>query len=264
MPYYTRTYNPQPTTRVASTVLKDEFQLLESALDAVEVDVGKGIRAPEATTALPNAASRANKVLSFDVSGNPAVPIAVADLAAAVTAASNAATSETNAAASATAADASADAAAISEANAAASAASIAGGPVASVNGMTGVVTGIATQTGAETLTNKTIAGAVFNDGYTEEVFAVTGTTPALSPTNGSIQTWTLSGASTPTYGTWAAGQSIVLMITAGANTITWPTTTWSKVGGGGAAPTLTSSGATCVILWKVGTTTYGALLGSV
>lgn len=115
-----------------------------------------------------------------------------------------------------------------------------------------------------KTLTAPTITGAVLNDGYTEEVFAVTGTTPALSPTNGSIQTWTLSGASTPTYGTWAAGQSIVLMITAGANSISWPSTTWSKVGGGGAAPTLTSSGATCVILWKVGTTTYGALLGSV
>ena len=112
--------------------------------------------------------------------------------------------------------------------------------------------------------TSGTASGLTLNDGYTEEVFAVTGTNPALSPANGSIQTWTLSGASTPTYGTWAAGQSILLMITAGANTITWPTTTWSKVGGGGAAPTLTSSGATCVILWKVGTTTYGALLGSV
>jgi hypothetical protein len=53
--------------------------------------------------------------------------------------------------ASAIAADASADAAA-------ASVASIAGGPVASVNGMTGVVTGIATQAGTETLTNKTLA----------------------------------------------------------------------------------------------------------
>lgn len=270
MPYYTRTYNPQPTTRVASTDLKNEFQAIDNALDNVETDVGKGIRAPEATTALPNAASRANKVLSFDGSGNPAVPIAVVDLANAVTAASNAATSETNAANSATAA--------------AASAASIAGGPVTSVNSLTGVVvlakgdiglgnvdnTSDATKNAATaTLTNKTltaptITGAVLNDGYTEEVYSVTGTTPALSPTNGSIQTWTLSANSTPTAGTWAAGQSIILMVTASSYTVTWPSVTWSKVGGGGAAPSLTSSGQTCVILWKVGSTLYGALLGSV
>ena len=48
---------------------------------------------------------------------------------------------------------------------------------------------------------------------YTETVFALTGTTPALSPDNGTIQTWTLSGASTPTAGTWAAGQSLTLMV---------------------------------------------------
>ena len=48
------------------------------------------------------------------------------------------------------------------------------------------------------------LSGVTLNDGYTEEVYAVSGTTPALSPTNGSIQTWTLSGNSTPTAGTWA------------------------------------------------------------
>ena len=118
--------------------------------------------------------------------------------------------------------------------------------------------------TKARDIADKNFAGASLTNGYTEAVYAVSGTTPALSPTNGSIQTWTLSGSSTPTYGTWAAGQSMILMVTAGANSITWPTTSWSKVGGGGAAPTLTSSGATCVILWKVGSTVYGALLGSV
>ena len=134
MAYYTRTYNPQPTTRVASTDLKNEFQAVENGLASAETADGKAIRAPEATTALPSAASRALKVLSFDGSGNPRTTIAETDLEAAVTAASNAALSEKAAAASAAAADASADAAA-------ASAASIAGGPVASVNGMTGVVT---------------------------------------------------------------------------------------------------------------------------
>lgn len=120
----------------------------------------------------------------------------------------------------------------------------------------------------AQTLTNKTltaptITGAVLNDGYTEEVFAVSGTTPALSPTNGSIQTWTLSGDSTPTAGTWATGQSITLMIDDGtARTITWTSlaVTWKT--DGGAAPTLNTTGITAIQLWKVGTTIYGARVG--
>jgi hypothetical protein len=124
------------------------------------------------------------------------------------------------------------------------------------------------TLTGTQTLTNKTltaptITGAVLNDGYTEEVFAVTGTTPALSPTNGSIQTWTLSGNSTPTAGTWAEGQSITLMVDDGtAYTITWTSlaVTWKT--DGGSAPTLNTTGLTAIALWKVGTTIYGARVG--
>ena len=112
------------------------------------------------------------------------------------------------------------------------------------------------------TLTNKTLVTPVLSDGYTEEVFTVTGTTPALSAANGSIQTWTLSGASTPTD-SLSSGQSIILGITAGANTVNWPSVTWSKVGGSGAAPTLTSSGVNWVILWKVSTTLRGAFLGT-
>lgn len=116
----------------------------------------------------------------------------------------------------------------------------------------------------AQTLTNKTANGLVLNDGYTEEVFAVTGTTPALSPTNGSIQTWTLTGNSTPTAGTWAAGQSITLMVDDGtAYTITWTSlaVTWKT--DSGLAPTLNTTGFTAIALWKVGTTIYGARVGN-
>lgn len=116
----------------------------------------------------------------------------------------------------------------------------------------------------AKTLTSPIITSAILNGGYTEAVFAVTSTTPALSPTNGSIQTWSLTANSTPTAGTWAAGQSMIIMITAGAFTVTWPSVVWSKVGGSGVAPGLTATGQTCVILWKVGSTIYGSLLGSV
>lgn len=87
----------------------------------------------------------------------------------------------------------------------------------------------------SQTLTNKTTSGLTLNDGYTEEVYAVSGTTPALSPTNGSIQTWTLSGSSTPTAGTWADGQSMTLMIDDGtAYTITWTSlaVTWKTDSG--------------------------------
>ena len=108
-----------------------------------------------------------------------------------------------------------------------------------------------------------TLSGPVINNGYTEEVFAVTGTTPALSPTNGSIQTWTLSGNSTPTAGTWADGQSLTLMVDDGtAYTITWTSlaVTWKT--DGGTAPTLNTTGYTVIQLWKVGSVIYGARVG--
>jgi hypothetical protein len=75
-----------------------------------------------------------------------------------------------------------------------------------------------------QTLINKTINSAVLNDGYTEEVFAITdGATVNLDPNNGSIQTWTLSANRTPGQANWAAGQSIVLVIDDDAGyTIDW------------------------------------------
>ena len=108
-----------------------------------------------------------------------------------------------------------------------------------------------------------TASGLTLNDGYTEEIFDVTGTTPALSPTNGSIQTWTLSGASTPTQGTWANGQSMTLLIDDGtANTIDWSSlgVVWKTNGGN--APTLLTTGLTVIQLWEVGDVIYGARVG--
>jgi len=145
--------------------------------------------------------------------------------------------------------------------------------PVA--NGGTGITsfgTGVATALGQNVTgsggivlaSGATVAGPTINDGYTEEVYAIpSSTTPALSPTNGSIQTWTLTGNSTPTAGTWAAGQSLTLMIDDGTNyTITWTSVgvTWKT--DGGSAPTLNTSGFTVIQLWKVGSTIYGARVG--
>jgi len=129
---------------------------------------------------------------------------------------------------------------------------------------------GEVTLAGVETLTNKTLtAPAITNPAITaptitgtviEDVFALTGTTPALEPANGSIQTWTLTAAATPTD-SLAAGEAITLMIDDGtAYTITWPTITW--INNAGSAPTLATTGYTVIALWKVSTTLYGALVG--
>jgi len=99
-----------------------------------------------------------------------------------------------------------------------------------------------------------------FGASIVEQVFALTGTDPALDPSNGTVQTHTLSGATTYTDAL-SDGEAITLMIDDGADaTVTWPTMTW--INNGGAAPTLATTGYTTVQLWKVGTALYGALVG--
>jgi len=119
--------------------------------------------------------------------------------------------------------------------------------------------------TETQTLTNKTLtAPAISNPTLTgsvvEDIFVLTGTTPALDPANGTIQTWTLTANSTPTD-SLVAGESILLMVDDGAaRTITWPSVTW--VNNGGVAPTLATTGFTVISLWKVSSVLYGALVG--
>lgn len=119
------------------------------------------------------------------------------------------------------------------------------------------------TATETKTLTNKTLEAVNLTKGYTESVFEVTGATPALSPANGSIQTWALTANEAPTIGAWDDGQSILLGVTAGSYTVTWPTVKWSKVGGSGTAPSLTATGINWVVLWKVGGSIFGSFLGT-
>ena len=105
-----------------------------------------------------------------------------------------------------------------------------------------------------------TMTGDIVVKGVTETNFALTGTTPAIDPTNGTIQTWTLAGASTPTFAAgWSANEGITLMIDDGsASAITWPTMQWS----GGAAPTLPTTGYAIVTIWKEGSVYYGVSAG--
>lgn len=165
-----------------------------------------------------------------------------------------------------------------------AGAAVVSAGPSVAVSSVTGLGSGVATflatpssanlaaavtgETGSGALvfgTAPTVSGPTINDGYTEEVYAIpSSTTPALSPANGSIQTWTLTGASTPTAGTWASGQSMTLMVDDGtAYTIDWSSVAVTWKTDSGVAPTLNTSGYTVIALWKVSSTIYGARVGN-
>ena len=128
---------------------------------------------------------------------------------------------------------------------------------------------GLASLTGTETLTNKTItAPAISNPVITgaidEEVYAWTSTSGAITtemdPANGTIQTLTLTGNITSLTDNFAEGEAITLIVGGTASTITFPTTTW--VNNGGSAPDLATTGQTVFAFWKVSTTLYGALVG--
>ena len=108
--------------------------------------------------------------------------------------------------------------------------------------------------------TTTTAGAATFGASIVEQVFALTGTAPSLDPSNGTVQTHTLSGATTYTDAL-SDGEAITLMIDDGAGqAVTWPTMTW--INNAGAAPDLATTGYTTVQLWKVGTGLYGALVG--
>lgn len=122
---------------------------------------------------------------------------------------------------------------------------------------ITGAVTRTHTQLNVPPLaeTNPVIIGSI-----TEDVYTLSGTTPALEPDNGTIQVWALTGASTPTDAI-AAGQSMTLLVDDGTGyTVTWPSVTWA----GGVAPTLPTSGYSVIVLFKVASTLYGVHVGDV
>ena len=110
--------------------------------------------------------------------------------------------------------------------------------------------------------TGGTLSGDLQVKGVRETVLAITGTTPDLDPTNGTIQTWTLSGNSTPTFASgWNDGESILIMVDDGTGSVisSFPTMKWS----GGSAPTLATTGYSVITIWKVGGVFYGISAGS-
>jgi hypothetical protein len=100
------------------------------------------------------------------------------------------------------------------------------------------------------------LTGVPVNEAQT--VYSLTGT--EIDPTNGGIQTKTLSGSTVFTE-SLSDGHSVILMLDGGvSNTVTWPTVTW-VTSSGNAAPTLTANDT--LVFWKISTTLYGAYVGS-
>ena len=109
--------------------------------------------------------------------------------------------------------------------------------------GFAAAATGDVTQTGTQTLTNKTVEAGTFTNGYTEETVAAnTSTAYTIDLANGSVQILTLTGNCTYTFPTPVAGKSFILVQkqdATGSRTVTWPASVdWP----GATAPTLTAT----------------------
>lgn len=142
--------------------------------------------------------------------------------------------------------------------------------------------TGDVTQTGTQTLTNKTLTDPTMADSnLLRAMFKDTGwdyydssTTNALNYTNGSHQRWAPNtGAQTLSITNWPPsgnlGELLIEGVNLGAATITWPTINWIKSDGtttttfSSNGVTLQASGTDWVLLWTrdAGTTIYGKVV---
>lgn len=138
-----------------------------------------------------------------------------------------------------------------------------------SFNGSSAVTIAVDPNT-TQTLTNKTLTDPAIIGTIREDVFTITDSTAfEIDPSNGSIQTITLGASRTPRATNFLAGESVTLMVTAGANLITWTDATfggsgvrWTGASAPGTNPTLSTTAISVIQLWKVGTQVYGAFVG--
>ena len=125
--------------------------------------------------------------------------------------------------------------------------------------------TGAVVRATSPALTEPSLVGTII-----EDVFTITdGAAFEIDPGNGSIQLITLGANRTPKATNFVAGEAITLMVDDGtAYAITWTDATWGGTGviwetDAGVAPTLSTTGYTTIVLWKVSTQVYGARVGN-
>lgn len=132
--------------------------------------------------------------------------------------------------------------------------------PWGNVSGKPSTISGYGITDGGALGANNTWTGHQTFKELSDTVYTLTGTTPALDPANGAIQTWTLTGISTPTD-SLTSGQSLLLHVNDGSGyTINWPTISWV----GGSAPVLDATNWTVIELWKIGSSLKGVKVGVV
>lgn len=132
------------------------------------------------------------------------------------------------------------------------------------------VISGDVSTVGTQTLTNKTLTDPAIIGTILEDVYTISdGADFEIDPGNGSIQLITLGASRTPKATNFSAGEAITLMVDDGTDyTLTWTDATWGGSGviwetDAGVAPTLSTTGYTTIVLWKVSTQVYGARVGN-
>jgi len=121
-----------------------------------------------------------------------------------------------------------------------------------------GATVGANSESTGKFTTLEATGAATFGAEIVEAVSAQSTTPLSIDPANGTIQVWTLPGASEATDGL-ATGESVKLTIPGTASAVTWTLITeWV----GGAAPALHATNDNHIEIWKEGSTVYGAIIG--
>lgn len=127
-----------------------------------------------------------------------------------------------------------------------------------------------ASLTGAETLSNKTLANPLVTGTTTETVYTIADAAAfEINPANGAIQQITLTASRTPKATLFGSGKVVLLRVDDGSGyTLTFSDATFGGSGvvwktNGGSPPILNTTGWTDILLLKVAGQVYGYRLGN-